>query len=137
FEMPGGLWECVVGSMNFTQGGLCTNDEVAVLFGSDDSGAADTFGKLKATIDSYWDKAAASSQERLAAYREAWKRKQKAQKALRGKFGKPGEEKDDGGKPTLAIDKCQMTWAEFFSKVKSEREYPPHGNSMVGRLRVI
>jgi hypothetical protein len=137
FTKPGGTWECVVGSMNFTRPGLSTNDEMAVLLTGDDPGADKAFGNLTATIDGHWQKAMPSSQGSLEAYREAWKRKQQAQKFLRGKFGKPGQEQDDGGKTTLDIDICRLTWAAFFQRVQSEKEYPPHGNSMVGRLKVI
>jgi HKD family nuclease len=136
FEKPDGSWGCVVGSPNFTQGGLECNDEMAVLLTSDDP-VADAFDKFTATIDGYWQRATAASRECMKAYREAWKRKQESQISLKGKFGKPGHEQGDGGKTTLDIGKCRMTWAEFFNRVKSEQDYPPHGNSMVGRLRVI
>lgn len=75
FEMAEGSWQCVLGSANFTQGGLANNDELAVLLTSDDIGASQALKAMKKTIDGYWNDARPVTKAGLQTYRAAWQRK--------------------------------------------------------------
>lgn len=137
FEKGGGSWECIVGSPNFTQHGVCLNDEMAVLVTNKDQGASQALASVKSAIDGYWQEAGPISQEQFQAYQEAWKRKRLTLKTLQGKFGDPKkDDSDDKGKNPLVVPILAMTWVDYFDKVKSEKQ-TSYGHSMAGRLKVI
>jgi hypothetical protein len=88
FEKPGGEWECVVGSPNFTQSGFGPNDEMAVLVTNKDQGAQDALDGIRTSIDQYWQKASRLDPAKLEAYRETWNRKRLVVEALLGVQGR-------------------------------------------------
>jgi HKD family nuclease len=87
FEKPDGQWECVIGSPNFTKGGLGSNDEMAVLVTNQDDGAEEALAAVKSSIKRYWHNPGAVrlSRAEWEAYRKTWKRKQRLLKSLRRK----------------------------------------------------
>ncbi|MCI0541091.1 MAG: hypothetical protein L0Z50_38300 [Verrucomicrobiales bacterium] len=114
------------------------NDEMAVLITNRDAETQVVLENVTARLNAYWGEASAISEADLNVYREAWKRKQPVLKSLRGKFGNPHrEDADDRGKNPLDVKVLQLTWAEYFEKVKEEKDYEPHDHSMEVRLRVI
>lgn len=137
FEKPRGRWECVIGSMNFTHGGLSENDEVAVLISEADREAEQALGRIRAAINGYWEAAKALTTEDLEVYRAAWARKQQLQKNLRGRFGSPTDNHDDRGAPPLTVPLLRMTWTNYFRVVQSERLPAPYERGMESRLPVI
>lgn len=133
-----GEWECLIGSPNFTQGGLRMNDEMAVLISHCDTGAQQALDDVMARLEAYWDAASSISEAELSIYREAWSRKQPMLKSLRGKFGNPhGDDDDDRGKNPLDVKILQLGWADYFKMVKAEPDHQPHVNSLEGRLKVV
>jgi hypothetical protein len=137
FERPGGGWECIIGSPNFTQSGFGTNDEIAVLVTSDDRGAQEALHAVRTAINRYWQKGAALNPAKYEAYREAWNRKRAVVKNLRGKFGDPqDEDADDQGKVPLDVPILGESWANFYRRVRDE-EPTVWGHSMNQRLKVI
>jgi len=137
FEKASGEWECIVGSPNFTCGGLGTNDEVAVLVSSDDHGADDARNSIDASFDAYWQKASSFTGQEYEAYQEAWNRKRPILKNLGGKFGDPKHDNpDDKGKSPLDVPILRMTWSDYFGKVQGEKT-TLYGHSMERRLKVI
>jgi HKD family nuclease len=138
FEKAGEEWECLIGSPNFTQSGLGTNDEIAVLVTNRDDGAPEAITALMATIEGYWQKARPLGSDEFAAYREAWLRKQPALRSVRGRFGNPQrEDGDDEGRTTSDVAILRLRWADYFDRVRTEKDHAPHDHSMDGRLRVI
>ena len=137
FEKAGGEWECLIGSPNLTQGGVGNNDEMAVLVTSQDQGASSALKEIRDAIEGYWLRATVLGQDELVAYREAWQRKQPVLKNVLGRFGKPKEDENDGGKSPLNVPILRMSWAVFFKAVRAEKDHPPHDHSMEGRLGVI
>lgn len=133
-----GEWECLIGSPNFTQGGLRMNDEMAVLISHFDTGAQQALDDVTACLDAYWDSASPISAVELSVYREAWRRKQPVVNSLRGKFGNPHkEDTDDRGRNPLDVKILQLGWADYFKMVKAERDRQTHGHSLEGRLEVV
>jgi HKD family nuclease len=125
FENQAGMWECVVGSPNFTNGGCGANDEMAVLVTDQDGGADAALVGVKAAINDYWQNASCLNRDKFEAYREAWKRKQPVVKNLRGKFGDPQHENaDDMGKVPLDVPILLESWADYYEKISSRsRQY--------------
>lgn len=137
FELANGTWECIVGSPNFTKGGFVGNEELAVLFTSEDEGASDALQSLNTSFLRFWELGSTLTTQELEAYKVAWKRKQAVLGNLKGKFGNPKKhDGDDRGKPPLAVPILTMGWTEFFEKVKTER-LTKYGHSMTARLTVI
>jgi hypothetical protein len=137
FEKPTGEWECLVGSPNFTHGGMDSNDEITVVVTDSDHGGQEALSSFKAAIEGYWEKARPLTQGDLVAYRAAWKRKQPIRMNLQGKFGNPHKDNsDDKGRYPLGSDILRMPWAEFFDKVQAEK-ITQIDHSMEARLKVI
>lgn len=136
FTLQGESWACVIGSPNFTGGGLGGNEEVATLITDADDGADEALSQIMSAISRYWQLASPISEKQLEAYRQAWRRRRRVLKNLAGKFGEPDDDSDDNGKHPLDVDILQMPWKSFFSKVKSE-EMTSFGHSMGARLQVI
>lgn len=134
FEKAGGAWECIIGSPNFTKGGLGGNDEMAVLLTSKDDGAHEALGSIQASIADYWEKASPLNADDLEAYRESWERKRPLLNKLGGKYGNPSKDKGgDKGKPPLEVPNLRMSWATFFQRVKTETGH----HTVEGRIDVI
>lgn len=136
FETDGGEWECLVGSPNLTSGGVGGNDELALLVSSDDHDAEATLTGVKDTIAGYWEKAKRLTHDEFRAYHEAWQRKQAALRSVQGRFGNPDRE-DDRGRTTLDVPILRMTWADYYERVRTEKDHSAHDHSMEGRLKVI
>lgn len=136
FENAGGDWECLIGSPNFTAGGVGINDELAVSVSSGDLDAGAALKGVKAAINGYWEKAKRLSNDEFQAYREAWQRKQAALRSVQGRFGNP-ERESDRGRTTLDVPILRMTWADYYELVRAEKDHAPHDHSMEGRLKVI
>jgi hypothetical protein len=137
FEIPDAAWECIIGSPNFTSGGMGSNDEIAVLVSVMDHGGPQALSDVRLAIDGFWHAAGPITQEEFEAYREVWRRKRPALANLKGRFGNPGnEDVDDRGKSPLKVPVLLMTWPEYFRRVKEEKA-TADGHSMEGRLKVI
>ena len=137
FETLDGKWECLIGSPNFTCGGMAKNDEVAVLIADRDQGGQEALASVRLAIDGYWDTAKPFSQADLEAYRVIWKRKLPILKNLQGKFGNPNaENSDDKGKHPLEPAILRKTWADYFDDVQKEK-LSEYGHSMGARLAVM
>ncbi|QDT30033.1 hypothetical protein Enr10x_53920 [Gimesia panareensis] len=133
FWLQGESWACVVGSPNFTAGGLGGNEEVATLITDADDGADEALAQITSAISRYWQLASPITDKQLEAYRQAWRRKKPVLKRLRGKFGIPDDDSDDSGKPPLDVPILTKTWEQFFNEVKSEKDH----HTLPGRLDVI
>ena len=137
FEQFDGAWECIVGSPNFTNGGLHRNEEVALLVSHLDNGAEEARAAIRSAIDGYWKGSKKLSAEELERYKEAYKLKQPALRDLHGKFGKPSEAREDGGKSVPEIELLRWEWSRFYAKIQEERRRPPHNHTMKSRLRLL
>lgn len=136
FRLDGNSWACIIGSPNFTAGGLGRNEEVATLITDTDDGAEEALDQISAAVSRYWQLSSPITKKQLEAYRQAWRRKHRVLKNLAGKYGEPDDDSDDKGKHPLDVDILQMSWKSFFDKVKSE-EMTSFGHSMGARLKVI
>ncbi len=111
---------------------------MAVLLTSGDPDAEAALTSIRNAIAGYWQRATALSADALGAYRDAWQRKQPVLRNVLGKFGSTGSpDQCDGGKPPIAIELLQMSWADYYARVRSEKEHLANTQSMEARLRVI
>ena len=136
FEQSDGAWECIVGSPNFTNGGLGRNDEIAMLVSHLDKGAEETLVAIQSAMGGYWGRSASLSPPALERYKEIYKRNRVALRDLRGKFGTPGAATDDGGKPVPEIELLQMSWLDFYARIQEESRPSSH-HCMKGRLTMM
>lgn len=88
-------WICLTGSANFTQSALTKNDEIMMMFGSDDGVA---FKEVQDIIDGYYLKSSVMTQEKLDEYIKKSKKNKK-------------EREDDFNLNYLIKD---MTWDEYY-----------------------
>jgi HKD family nuclease len=123
FKKTESEWECLVGSPNFTAGGVRNNDEIAVLVTHEDQGATAFLSGMIATIESYWRKAVILSPSDLKAYQDTWNSKQPALEAVQGPLQ---------AKPILTC-----TWAEYYEMLRYNSDKVPQHYSIEGRLQVI
>jgi HKD family nuclease len=138
FEKPGGAWECLVGSPNFTTGGTGANEEVAVLVSGRDHGAGEALDALKSMVAAYWREAARLSAARLDAYRAAWRAKQPVLRGLRGRYGNPeADGGGDGGRAAWDVPILRTTWPQYYKKLRAREKAAPEHFSIERRLRVI
>ncbi len=137
FERSDEAWECIVGSPNFTHGGLTQNDEVALLVTHDDKGAVETLAAIQSTIDGYWERSKNLSSEELERYAATYKRNRPALRQLRGEFGPPDKPNDDGGRSVSATKLLQTSWSEFCAAIRQESRRPPYNHTMQSRLRML
>lgn len=82
FEITGRAWEAIIGSPNFTRGGLGGNDEFAVLVSGEDIGGPQALAEIKQAIDGYWRKARPLTAADLDVYRRAWGQRQRVRDEL-------------------------------------------------------
>lgn len=136
FSHPDNSWECVIGSPNFTAGGLGKNEEVACLLTNSDDGASNASIAIMSALDRYWEMSTYMTATQLEAYQQAWRRKRLTLRNLSGEFGEPNDGDSDNGVHPLNVGILQMSWGTFFSKVKSER-IAAIGPSMDARLKVV
>lgn len=123
FKMPGDEWECIVGSPNFTMGGIQKNSEPAVIVTHEDQGAAEFLSGMIHTIEGYWKKAVTLSPADLKAYRDTWAKKQPALKEVKGAAQ---------AEPILSC-----TWSKYYEMLVYNSERVPVHFSIEGRLQVI
>jgi hypothetical protein len=137
FFKGAGEWECLIGSPNFTRGGCDLNDEMAVLITNHDPEAGTALMSVRGQMEVYWGQASSISERELALYREAWKRNRSAVQRLREKFGNPDEdEPDDGGKSLIDVEILQVSWSDYYERVKSE-QHEGYVNCLEQRLEVV
>jgi HKD family nuclease len=138
FHMPGGKWESVIGSSNFTKGGMDLNAEVAVLISSEDSGAPLAFEALEVRLEAYSDEAKQISETLLSEYWESWKERRPILKRLGGAFGNLEDENTgDGGKTPSEIGLLRLSWPDYFKLVKDEEDRGVFAKVTPKRLEVI
>ena len=131
-------WECVIGSANFTQGGLNRNYEVASLITNHDVGAEQMLPRLIEQLDLYWDAATPISESDLQAYREFWHRKQPIINELGGRFGNLRTDNSyDGGKAPLEVPILRTSWPAVFDAVSAERQRDMNLPRVEERLEVV
>lgn len=136
FDQPDGAWECIIGSANFTNGGMRCNDEVALLVGHGDVGACETLAAIDSAIDGYWQGAGTLTAEEVERYAEAHKRRQPVLRDVQGGFGRPDAPGDDGGRPVAESELLRKPWAAFFHEVREESGRSSL-HSMKGRLAML
>lgn len=123
FELPGGEWKCIVGSANFTQAAMESNQEMAVLIESHDPGSAKLKKEILASIEKWWVAAKYMSCEELECYRTQWDKNRIKNVRRAGTFGKvtASEVVPDRGAAPIDIPIIRMNWKDFFTRVRKER----------------
>jgi phosphatidylserine/phosphatidylglycerophosphate/cardiolipin synthase-like enzyme len=87
FHDGAGRWECILGSSNFTAGGLGGNDEMAVLLSNRDAEAPSARAEIEASIERYWKEAKPTTAAALEVYRHRWQSMTRIRSKLGGAFG--------------------------------------------------
>jgi len=128
FENKIGDWECIIGSPNFTGSAFTDNSEVAVLISSKDDNAAVAFQEITNLFNQFWGQGTYLKTDELISYRNLWKRKQKLLNRVSGKYGSSKKVK----KSPLDVDIFKLSWQDFFTQVKHDKEH-----SLQGRLDVL
>ncbi len=77
FEHGNGHWDCVVGSLNFTDAAFSRNSEAALRINQDDADAESTRKEITAALDKYQRLGNTLTSEELEEYREEKKRAEK------------------------------------------------------------
>jgi HKD family nuclease len=137
FEKGEAAWECIIGSPNFTSGGMASNCEMAALITNEDNGAVEALDAVRESIQEFWNGGHRPSRQELEAYTAIWHQKRPTLKKLAGQFGNPGQDKHDLGKTPLAVPALQMTWPDYFRELERKSEEVPDHFSVKGRLQVI
>lgn len=130
FELDGGRWECVVGSPNFTQSGLQSNNEVAVHFTQSDLNAGNARSEIEAALNSFWSLGRKLSQSDLDAYRSIWQRQQKRLNPLSGNY-RPDANGGRAGKSPLEVPLFVEDWPAYFNSVKDDKTHTAEGRLAV------
>ena len=123
FELPGGEWKCIIGSANFTQAAMESNQEMAVLIESHDPGSAQSKKEILASIQKWWVAAKYMSREELECYRTQWDQNRIKNARRAGTFGKvtASEVVPDRGAAPIDIPIIRMNWKDFYTRVRKER----------------
>lgn len=130
FEFGGGEWECVVGSPNFTKGGLKSNNEVAVHFSHSDVMALENRSEIEATLENFRLLGKGLSQSELTAYRSIWKRQQRRLNPLSGSYQSEAT-KGKAGKSPLEVPLFVADWQEYFDSVRDDKTHTTEGRLAV------
>jgi HKD family nuclease len=131
FDLPNGKWACVVGSANFTAGGLKSNNEVAVLIGEDDVDSEASRSAILSALDQFRRMGRRLSDADLTAYRDIWKRQQRRIQPLSGNYEPQGATGRPRRSP-LDVPLFTAGWGTYFDWVKVDTIL-----STEGRLRVL
>lgn len=116
FEREDG-WACIVGSANFTAGGFGQNQEACLLVTETDDPRGKILANARATIDRYWNHAVPGDTIDLNRYRNMRERLARPLAHAAGQFG-TGKSR----RRVEEVDVLNLNWAEFLSKVRSERD---------------
>lgn len=143
FEKRNGDWSALIGSANFTNGGMSTNGESAIVIRNTDSEDPDwDKGELEGLIEGAWSSAPASLKpEWLSWYTQMWEDKQERLRAQAGRFGrglrrnkrKNDTAAEDGGRPVGDIPILTLPWLKYLQQVRREHD----GDAVDGRLEVL
>lgn len=121
-------WEILVGSANFTHQAFTKNTEATILITSKDSNSKDILKSAMELVDNSWNEGEVFTAKKLEYYSITWKNLKSKIKILSGQFGS----KERKPKPLHEVSVVNMSWKEFFTKVRNE---PHHG--IPKRLAVI
>ena len=117
----GERWDAVVGSANFTQGGMLRNEETAIHASSDDGDPRSMRDAIADLIDGYWGRAQPYDSDDLAEYTAAWKSAAGARRRLRQRFTPTSAKVRRKRKEAVAAgsrDLLTMSWDAYFREVR-------------------
>ena len=120
-------WEALVGSANFTGGGLNsknTNTEAAIRVSSEDIDSEDARAELNELLTKCWGQGKEITAEGVAHYRSEYAKRAADRARLAGVFlkrkgkAKGAKQKGDGGLSVLESELLTYPWATFVEKVR-------------------
>jgi hypothetical protein len=123
----GGDWAAIIGSANFTAGGLGPNQEAAMVVEASDDAGRDIRRKLNAALKRYWGLAGHFTPEELETYRVLRKRAKAQLADAGGVFGKRKR-----GHLPIQTEMLAWTWPQFLRLIQDKTD-----RSIEGRLRVL
>jgi HKD family nuclease len=118
----------LIGSFNFTNGGLNTNSEsgIHLTLSTED----EFVNQVKQFIDSCWNDASVFSESELEKYEQFYNRNRENRAKLSEEYGESILIKLNKNKklekPSFESEVCSMSWEEFFKKVKNEKTHTPN-----------
>ena len=127
-------WCCILGSSNFTAGGMEGNDETGILFGSNDHGTPADRTNILRVIDGYWRRAKRMSAKDLDDYRIAWQQRSRNHMTLGAAYESKARRP---GKSPSEILVMKMTWKAFYNRVAREGGIPDRHKALKSRLAVV
>lgn len=118
-------WELIVGSANFTQGGLRRNDELMLAIGSEDAEQA-MCDKLERQIQAYWNVAKVATTETASSYKTHWEQKQVPLRMLASDYSSSEAPQSKAGrksraKPPVESKIMSKSWDQYLSEVKADK----------------
>lgn len=131
FFQFGYSWSALVGSANFTRGGLGGNAETAVLVSKEDLGADEFYGSITAFLDEEFERATIFSETKLDAYRVVWAKQQLRLRRLSGDYGTSPNDKPSDRSP-LEVEELALAWPDYVDRIKED----PHFH-VEDRLRLL
>ncbi len=116
FEHGGGRWDCVVGSVNFTESAFSKNSEAAVRINQDDADAEGTRKKIIDELDRYQTLGKALTAEEIEKYLEGWRRKEEFLSEFTNTDPSPERPKKAHRSHDVPI--LNEGWNQYFREVK-------------------
>jgi len=115
-------WDCIVGSSNFTNGGLGVNTEMSVHLRSDPKSkwSSESYEQLLSQFKAY--EALADEEFDLAAYKSVWERMRLKRASLLGIYSAKSKNRK-GKKQILEVPMLNMPWAEFERQVIRDKHH--------------
>lgn len=121
----GKKWELIIGSANFTQGGLCHNDELMLHTGSEDAEQS-MCDKVEQQIRAYWNVAKVATTEISSSYKTLWEQKQVPLRNLASDYSTSEEAESKGRRKRQAKSPVESkimskSWDQYLNEVKADK----------------
>ena len=125
-DESGNEWECLIGSANFTQGGLTKNDELMVHIKSNDNDSQKVFNDIIKHINSYWSNATEMTDIELINYKNIYEKTKSKLGSLKY------NDSISYNSTVLNSDIYALKWEDYYKKIINSNR-----KSLKKRLKVL
>ena len=130
FDYGDGIWECVIGSANFTNGAFSRNEESAVLITNYDDQKGSEYKNIMSSLSKYEKFSEEITEQFANNYRKIWGKQQKRISKLGGQFTSKNKSKKT--KSPIDSEIFTLEWQEFLERVKDDQHH-----SLAGRTHIV